>query len=68
MNNYFVEYLNNSLNQNIYFVEYTKNSLNQNNCFVDFCNIWSTIEFTVLKLQTHFLKITHFFYKQLHVA
>ena len=42
-NNSFVEYVNNSLNENNYFVgytnnyfvEYINNSLNLNNCFVE---------------------------------
>ena len=54
-NNYFVEYINNSLSQNNYFVEfflsfvdnyfleYINNSLNQNDYFVEFCNSSSTI-------------------------
>ena len=34
-NNYFVEYMNNWLNQNNYFVEYINNSLNKNSSFVE---------------------------------
>ena len=32
------------LNENNYFVEYINNSLKQNNCFVEFSNILSTIK------------------------
>ena len=37
-NNSFIEYVNNSLNQNNYFGEYINNSLNQNIYFVEYIN------------------------------
>ena len=37
-NDYFIEYLNNSLNENYYFVEYKNNSLNQSNYLVEYIN------------------------------
>ena len=37
-NNDFLEYINNLLKQNSYFVEYINNSLNQNNYFVEYIN------------------------------
>ena len=32
------------LNENNYFIEYINNSLNKSNCFLEFCNILSAIK------------------------
>ena len=44
-NNSFIEYIKNSLNENVFFIKYINNSLNRNSSFVE------SIQYFLLNLQ-----------------